>query len=452
MSLRTRVALLTALAVAVVELAIVASIYTFVSYRLYAQAEQDLHGIASVIVPVVLTTGDLPARVTSDVERPPFLPRLIAPDGRVLSARSTLDLAVSGPARAVAAGDRPSALETLRAGTADFYVLTVPADRGRALQIAHALGSVEDILRQLLIAAVVFAAAGVVVAPLAGAAVARGALAPLRWLSRVADSVTRTGDVTQRVGARGRDELAAFARSFDAMLDRLEAMVFEVERARRMQRQLVADASHELRAPLATLRANVELLSLGNEAPVDDRDGLLADTLAGIEDLTLLVGQLIDLAREDQRAHEPVPVRLDQVVAEEIDRAQRRYPRIEFVARLDATTVPGSHDALTHAIANLLDNAGKWSSPGASVDVDLHGGVLEVRDHGPGIDQADLPHVFERFYRGSGSTGVPGSGLGLAIVAQVVESHGGEVSARSAAGGGTLFRTTFGPATGMRSS
>lgn len=443
MSLRTRVALLTALVVAAVEVAIVVSIYTFVSYRLYSQTQQDLEDRASVIVPVVLTTGDLPTRVRSEVERPPFLPRLIAADGQVLSTRSTLELPVTDPARAVAAGDAPSALETLQADAANFYVLTVPAGRGRALQIAHALSAIEEILRQLLVAAIVFAALGIVLAPFAGAAVARGALAPLRRLSRVAEGVARTGDLTQRVGARGRDELAIFAKSFDAMLDRLAAMVEDLERARRMQRQLVADASHELRAPLATLRANVELLSLGNESPVEDRDGLLADTLTGIENLTTLVGQLIDLAREDQRVHEPVPVRLDQVVSEELDRVQRRYPKVEFVARVDATTVPGSHEALTRAVANLLDNAGKWSPPGGAVDVDLHGGVLEVRDHGPGIDAADLPHVFERFYRGSRGTGVPGSGLGLAIVAQVVASHGGEISAQSAPGAGTLFRATF---------
>jgi len=265
----------------------------------------------------------------------------------------------------------------------------------------------------------------------------------LRRLSRAAERITQTGDLRQRVGVRGRDELASFARSFDAMLDRLEAMVQEVERARWIQRQLVADASHELRAPLATLRANVELLSLGTEAAVGDRRELLADTLAGIEDLTTVVGQLIDLAREDQRVHERAPVRLDQGVLEELDRIQRRYPKVAFVARLDRTTVLGDHEALTRAVANLLDNAGKWSPPGAAVRVDLHEGVLEVSDQGPGIDEADLPHIFERFYRGSRATGVPGSGLGLAIVAQVMGSHGGLISAEPGAAGGTVFRATF---------
>jgi two-component system sensor histidine kinase MprB len=442
-SLRLRVALLTAAAVALVAVAVVTAVYAFASYRLYAQVEQDLRARAVVLAPIVRATGDLPGRPTSDVEQPPFLPRVIAADGRVVSARSSVDLPVTGRARDIAAGGESSALETVRAGATDYYMLTVSTGGDRALQLSHSLAAEGEVLRQLLIAALAFGAAGVLAAPLVGAAVATGALAPLRRLSRVAERVARTGDLTQRVSVRGRDELATFARSFDAMLDRLDAMVKEVERARRTQRQLVADASHELRAPLASLRANVELLSLGTDAPVGDRDAVLADTLAGIEDLTTLVAQLIDLAKEDQRVHARAEVRLDQLVLEELDRMQRRYPKVEFVTRLDPTTVVGDSEALTRAVANLLDNAGKWSPPGSAVRVDLHDGVLEVGDQGPGIDEADLPHVFERFYRGSRVTGVPGSGLGLAIVAQVMASHGGEVSARSSAGGGTVFRARF---------
>lgn len=447
MSLRLRVALLTAAAFALVEIAIVASLYAFMSERLYAQVADDVRNTAAVLVPIVEATGDFP-RPGQDPERAPNIRRLIAGDGRILSTRSPVALPVTEAARRAASGDGRSSLETLRVNYSisafeDFYVLTVPAGPDRAVQVARSLAPLQDVLRQLLLAAVGVGAAGIVAALLAGGAVATGALAPLRRLSRAAERITRTGDLTQRVGARGRDELATFAKSFDAMLDRLEAMVEEVERARRTQRQLVADASHELRAPLATLRANVELLSLGPDAPVGDRPELLADTLAGIQDLTTTVAQLIDLAREDQRVHERAPVPLNEIVVDELERIQRRYPKVEFVVRADPTTVLGDHQALTHAVANLLDNAGKWSPPGGAVRVELHDGVLEVRDQGPGIDEADLPHVFERFYRGSRASGVPGSGLGLAIVAQVMASHGGQVSARSGADGGAVFRAAF---------
>lgn len=443
MSLRLRVALLTAAAVAIVEVAIVVAIYTATTDRLYTQAEQELRSAASVIVPVVTATGSLPLRPSQEPERPPNVPRLISADGQVLAGRPVLDLAVSQQARAVAAGGRSSLLETQRAGTEDFYVLTLPAGSGRALQVARSLAPVEATRSQLLAIATAFGGLGILAALAAGAAVASGALAPLRRLSLAAQQIASTGDLTQRVGATGRDELARFATSFDAMLERLEAMVAAVERARRAQRQLVADASHELRAPLATLRANVELLSLGGDAPVGDRDALVADTLAGIADLTTLVEQLVDLAREDQRVHERTPVRLDLLVLEELDRVQRRHPTIEFLPRLEETTVLGDAEALARAITNLLDNAGKWSPAEGTVRVDLRGATLTVRDDGPGIDEADLPRIFERFYRGTRAASVPGSGLGLAIVAQVMSSHGGRVVAARAPGGGTIFTATF---------
>lgn len=442
MSLRLRVALLTAVAVALVEVAIVASIYTFMSERLYAQVEEDLRNTAAVLVPIVEATGEFP-RPGQDPARAPNIRRLVAADGRVLSARAPVELPVTPTARRVATGELSSSLETVRHAGEPFSVLTVAAGRERAVQVARSVADVEDVLRQLLVAGVALGTAGIAAALLAGAAVATGALAPLRRLSRAVERITRTGDLTQRVAARGGDELATFAKGFDAMLDRLERMVEQLDQARRAQRQLVADASHELRAPLATLRANVELLSLGSDAPVGDREALLADTLAGIEHLTGLVAQLIDLAREDQRVHERAPVELDEIVADEIERMRRRYPTVQFIARLDRTTVLGDGEALSRAVANLLDNAGKWSPAGGTVDVELRGSVLEVRDQGPGIDEADLPHLFERFYRGSRAAGVPGSGLGLAIVAQVMWSHGGDVSARSASGGGAVFMARF---------
>lgn len=442
MTLRARVALLTAAAVAILELAIVGSIYGVTSDRLHAQIERDLRSAATFLVPVVQATGDLPVRPAQDAEAP-NIRRVISPDGRVLSARAPLDLPVSTAARDVAGGARGPLLETVTAGGSGFYVFTVPAGPARAVQVARSLATVREVLDQLLASALVFGTAGIVAAIVAGGAIATAALAPLRRLGRTVGRITETGDLAQRVRVAGRDELATFGRSFDTMLDRLDSMVSEVERARRAQRQLVADASHELRAPLATLRANVELLSLGSEAPVGDRESLIADTLAGIGELTTLVEQLVDLAREDQRVHERAPVRLDTLVLDEIDRIQRRHPAVEFVPRLEEATVSGDAEALGRAVANLLDNAGKWCPPGGTVRIDLRGGTLEVRDDGPGVDDADLPHIFERFYRGARTADRPGSGLGLAIVAQVLASHGGLVAARRDPAGGTVFTATF---------
>ena len=398
MSLRLRVALLTALAVLLIEVAIVAALYAITSQRLYGQVEDELRATATSLVPVVATTGDLP-RPGQDPQAVPHFRRAIAADGRAISARGTLDLPVTDAARRVARGEIPSAMETLRAGADTFAIVTVRAGPERAVQAARSVAGVEDVLRQLLIAGVVLTVVGALAAVAAGAAVATGA--------------------------------------------RLERLVTELERARSAQRRFIADASHELRAPLATLRANVELLTLGAGGRVEDREQLQTDTRAAVDDLAGRVAQLIDLAREDERVHVRAPVRLDDVVRAEIDRAQRRYGGVEFRATMEPTTVMGDSEALARAVSNLLDNAGKWTPPGRGVDVTLRDGKLEVRDEGPGIDAADLPRLFERFYRGSRAAGVPGSGLGLAIVRQVMAAHGGDVTARSEPGGGAVFTATF---------
>lgn len=398
MSLRLRVALLTALAVLLIEIGIVAALYAVTTQRLYGQVEDELRATASTLVPIVSATGDLP-RPGQDPQAVPHFRRAIAADGRTIGTRGAVDLPVTDAARRVARGEIPSATETVRTGGEPFAIVTLRAGPGRAVQAARSVAGVEDVLRQLLVAGVVLTVVGALAAVAAGAAVATGA--------------------------------------------RLERLVTELERARSAQRRFIADASHELRAPLSTLRANVELLNLDAAGRAEDRAQLLTDTRAAVDDLAGLVGQLIDLAREDERVHVRVPLRLDEVVSAELDRAQRRYPAVDFRAAIEPTTVVGDAEALARAVSNLLDNAGKWTPAGRGVDVALRQGRLEVRDEGPGIDEADLPRVFERFYRGSRAAGVPGSGLGLAIVQQVMAAHGGEVTVRSAPEGGSVFTANF---------
>lgn len=165
-----------------------------------------------------------------------------------------------------------------------------------------------------------------------------------------------------------------------------------------------------------------------------------------MHDLTTLVGQLVVLAREDERIHTRLPVRLDEIAHDAVDHVQRRYPAVGFRIDAEPTTVMGDAEALARAIDNLLDNAGKWTPAGSPVDVTVRDGTIRVRDRGPGIDPADVPRIFERFYRGARSVDVPGSGLGLAIVARVVAAHGGQVSVAAAEGGGAVFTARFAPA------
>jgi two-component system sensor histidine kinase MprB len=153
--------------------------------------------------------------------------------------------------------------------------------------------------------------------------------------------------------------------------------------------------------------------------------------------MTTLIAELIDLARGEQHAAEPEEVRLDLLTADAVERARRNRPGVAFTTDLEESVVQGVPATIERAVANLLDNAAKFSPPGAGVEVRVHDGSVTVRDHGPGIEEQDLPYVFDRFYRAPSARGLPGSGLGLAIVRQVAEAHGGTVVAERAEGGGT---------------
>jgi two-component system sensor histidine kinase MprB len=214
-------------------------------------------------------------------------------------------------------------------------------------------------------------------------------------------------------------------------------MLGALEESTRAQRQLVADASHELRTPLTSVRTNIEVLAGDRTLPPEERRRLLSDVVEQLGEMTTLISELIELARAEQQWVEPEDVRLDLLVAEVVERARRNRPEVTYAVELEPTTVQGVPATIERAVGNLLDNAAKWSPSGEVVEVELRGGVLVVRDHGPGISDEDLPYVFDRFYRAREARGMPGSGLGLAIVRQVAESHGGEVVAEQAEGGGT---------------
>jgi two-component system sensor histidine kinase MprB len=262
----------------------------------------------------------------------------------------------------------------------------------------------------------------------------RTAAKPVAQLTATAEHVASTRDLSQRIDAQGEDEVSRLARAFNTMLEALQ-------RSQLAQRQLVADASHELRTPLTSLRTNMQVMARGGPPDEADRTRLRNDLVGQLEELTELVGDLVELAREEepQPAHAEV-VNFGELVEEAVERAQRHAPGIRFEPELEPSLVYGVAARLDRAVANLLDNAAKWSPPGAPVEVRLRGGELTVRDHGPGIAPGDRALVFERFYRAPEARSCPGSGLGLAIVRQVAESHGGTVTAEAADGGGALLR------------
>jgi two-component system, OmpR family, sensor histidine kinase MprB len=225
-------------------------------------------------------------------------------------------------------------------------------------------------------------------------------------------------------------------------------MLVALDASQRRQRRLIADAGHELRTPLTSLRTNIELLAQADQRggmSAEARRELLTDIRAQIQEMSTLVGDLVELARDDLLVRGPEPADLGELLDAAVERVRRRAPGITFDVESESWLVLGDPHLLERAMTNLLDNAAKWSPPLGTVTVRLDQGALTVADEGPGISDADLPHVFERFYRSTESRTLPGSGLGLAIVRQATEAHGGGVSAANAPGGGALLTASFGP-------
>jgi len=348
-------------------------------------------------------------------------------------------LPIDAATRALARGDGAQRLEDVDAGGNHLRVLSAPVRGGGALQLARSLDGIDSVLERLRFILAAVALGGVALAAVLARWMGGRIIAPVGRLTAAVEHVAETDDLSARVDADGDDEVGRLARRFDAMLEALERSRAQLDESAAAQRQLVADASHELRTPITSLRTNVELLSEGAVTDPDERRRLLADVAEQADELSSLVTDVVELARGDQTGREPEDVRLDAVVAEAADRARLHTPAVEVRTELDPIAVEGIPDRLARAVNNLLDNAVKHSPAGEPVEVTLHGGTLVVRDHGDGVPEGDLPHVFDRFHRGANARDRHGSGLGLAIVRQVAEAHGGTVAAANAPGGGAVF-------------
>jgi two-component system sensor histidine kinase MprB len=438
MSFRTRLALVAAAAVGIAVVAASVVVYVVVHDQLQGQVDRAIFTRAQDL----LRGGGIhPNRVGNlDIPPEPFgveptFAQLVLPTGPpIIQEGFTRGLPVNARDRKAAHGGQGTRFSVKNVGGVDWRVVTV-SGTGLALQVARPLTEVNRTLHRITIFLIVIAAGGIGVAAALGLLVSRAALAPVRRLTETTESVTETRDLSQRIETTGQDELGRLATSFNTMLGALDDSI-------RAQRQLVADASHELRTPLTSLRTNIEVLARGNELPPAERERLLEDVVEQIGEMTALIGELIELAREHGAGpqEQPEDVRLDLLAAGAVERARRNRPNVDFTTDLHESFVHGTPSTIERAVANLLDNAAKWSPTGGRVEVAVQDGEVAVRDHGPGIADEDLPYVFDRFYRSRVARGMPGSGLGLAIVKQVADAHDGSVLAERAEGGGTLMR------------
>jgi two-component system sensor histidine kinase MprB len=437
-SFRTRLTVASAAAVALAILAASTIAYLLIRAELRGNADAVLRERAQqVFLP---ESGPLSE---FGFEEPPFggpsgYAQLVTSEGEAIRRPSAKVPLPTEGAVEVAQGVRSEFLEDATVRDTHLRILTRPLAPGTAVQVALPLDDIDRTLRRVAVFLGLVSAGGIGLAALAGLLVARTALAPVRRMTETAEQVSETRDLSRRIDRVGGDELGRLASTFNAMLETLEKSVSA-------QRQLVVDASHELRTPLTSLRTNVEVLEQANGLPDRERSAILSDLKAQLLELTRLVEDLLELARTGEEQRTPEAVQLDQLVAEAVERARVLARDVRFETTLEPTTVQGVPRRIERAVSNLLDNAAKWSPPGGRVLVEVRDGEVRVRDEGPGIAEADVERVFDRFYRADHARGVPGSGLGLAIVRDVAEEHGGAVTAANGTQGGAELRLRLAP-------
>ncbi len=446
MTLRKRVGLVAGVTVGVAILMASIVCYWVVRGQLRGEVDNELKAQAATI-----QQGDahslaqaLPGIPASAGGPAPYV-QGVRPDGTQIPIQGGITLPDSARASQVAAGGAGPYLTDVNVAGSHLreIVFLAPGFQSDgqqiALELARPLNGVDRILSHLRLVLALVCLGGVALAAALGRMAARRVLAPLAEVAGTAQHISETEDLSSRIQVRADDEVGQLASRFNAMLERLQTSRAELDDSVRAQRQLVADASHELRTPITSLRTNVEVLLESDRLSEEDRRRLLADMVEQSEELTALIGDLIELARGDLPVTTAEDMRLDRIVEESVGRARRDFPQVHFETSLAPVIVEGVPERLGRAVNNLLDNAARHSPPGAPVEVVVDRDGVRVRDHGPGVDEADLPYVFDRFYRGASSRSSQGSGLGLAIVRQAALQHGGSVSAANEPGGGAVF-------------
>jgi len=443
MTLRRRVGMAAAIAVAIAVALVACVSYFVVRNQLRGQIDDELRAQANVIVRHAGLNSPFPGIPASAGGPAPYA-ELVLADGSAYGRQGDITLPVNSHMTAVATGNSGPYVADVRVGGSHLRELAfqIPgAFQGQpvAVVLARPLNSIDNVLRRLRLILLVLGLGAIALAVGLGRLAAKRVLAPLAEVADTAQHIGETEDLASRIHVHADDEVGQLARRFNAMLERLEASRAALDESVRAQRQLVADASHELRTPITSLRTNIEVLLAHERLGEDERRRLLADVVEQTEDLSTLVSDLIALARGEAPGEPIEGVRLDGVVTSSLERARRNFPHVEFIGRLEPIVVEADPGRLERAVNNLLDNAARHSPPNGRVEVEVDAEGVRVRDHGPGVAEEDLPYIFDRFYRGSDARGRQGSGLGLAIVRQVAEQHHGTVSASNAPDGGAVF-------------
>jgi len=442
MSLRLRLTLVVAVTFALVVVGCTYAAHVSASQQLRSETDAFLIGRSARFTNV--PQGELPrGGQDADDGRVGSGPPLSDPDAttQILDASGNVTGYQPGqPALPVDATDRllaqhggHSRFRNITIGDDSFRMLTVALPNHGAVQIARSIEADQDVLNSLDARLLLIALAGTVLAASLAWFIARRIVRPIEGLTSTATYVAATQDLDHPIDVNRRDEIGRLASSFNRMLDALRT-------SREQQRRLVLDASHELRTPLTALRTNIDLLRRARTFDQDQRDELLGETDLELRELTDLVSELVELATDTHTEEAEEQIDLGELVDRVVTRQQRRTGRNVILDTEQPAIVVGRVTLLERAITNLLDNALKFSDVATAVEVAVRGAEVEVLDRGAGISAADLPHVFDRFYRATTARGVPGSGLGLAIVEQIAQMHKGSVTLEPRDAGGIRAR------------
>ncbi|HJU37236.1 MAG TPA: HAMP domain-containing sensor histidine kinase [Gaiellaceae bacterium] len=435
MTLRARLTLVAAGVVAVVVVLASVTTYFVMRHELQSQLDGSLRGVARTVQANFGNLGspyDYGGNFVEVVDR----------SGNVQHTTLRGPLPIDSRVRAVAHGSARGFYRDITFGGVSLREYVAPvADNtfgivDEAVVVVRSVQEMNRALERLRLILILVSLGGIAVAAAVGALVSGATLAPVRRLTAAAERIAETGEPSERVPEGGRDELARLGASFNTMLASLEESLAA-------QRRFVADASHELRTPLTSLQTNIDVLRGDVQLSPDQRLRLLDDLHRESQEMRALIAGLLELARGGAQV-EKAEFQFDELVEDALERARSRFPSVSWEnGRLEPTVVDGYRDRMERAVWNLLENAGKWSGEGGSVEVSLAGGELQIRDHGPGFAEEDRPLVFDRFYRSAAARSMPGAGLGLAIVREVAEAHGGTVAAENAGGGGALVRLSL---------
>ena len=362
--------------------------------------------------------------------------QVIDPRGNVVIALGQVDLPISN--EVIEMVSNPLAQRTRITTQIDgvpYRILSVPIRRGGALQLGKDISDIESAKDGILLWLFVLGLLAIAASGSAGWFIARRTARPIQKLAKAAEHIAATRELTTTLEISGDSEVRQLAISFNSMLGALRL-------SREQQQQLIQDASHELRTPLTSLRANSELLEREN-LDTETKNLILRDIRAEVDELAALTGELSSLASDQRLVEQLQIVNLGEAVEEVVDRACRRSGRVINLERKSPASIRVRPSQLDRAVSNLIDNALKFSPLSGPVEIFVLNSRIEVRDHGPGITDADKPHIFDRFYRAVATRALPGSGLGLAIVKQFADDHDAKIEVVDTLGGGATMIVQF---------